>query len=93
MSGSAPGADDGDLLVLLTLVDVHKKTFAEAGARLGLSRSAVAGYVRRITLDTLAAEEAPLPPGEVPAQKPENLDGGMPERWWQEGLRARRGVA
>ena len=61
-------------------------TAAEVGARYGKSKSAVLGMVFRVRRDV---DADPLPRGAVAASKPENMDGGMPARWWEAGLRKR----
>jgi ParB-like chromosome segregation protein Spo0J len=93
MSGRGELVDDRALLTMLWLVEGQGLTFAAAGQRLGTSRSAVAGALRRVRMDSEIAELKPVKPGEKRASRPENLDGGMPERWWQDGLKARKGTA
>lgn len=68
------------------------------GERLGRSRASICGLWFRIDQDSAAEELRPLRPGELgygqgPVVKPENMDGGMPDRWWLAGLRrqARQG--
>lgn len=79
---------DAVLLDVLDRVD-NGQSYAEAGMRHGKSKSAVAGVMFRISRDLKLADEAPLPFGAVAAYWPENLDGGMPARWWEAGLRKR----
>lgn len=82
------GLSDAVLLDVLDRVD-NGQTFEEIAARLGKTRSSIAGVVFRITRDLKLAVAAPLPRGAVAAYWPENLDGGMPARWWEAGLRKR----
>jgi len=90
---------DHQLLELMHMLEAEGLTSAEAarhmGHRLGLTRSAVCGLRFRVNNDTDAEETRALKPGEVgfgqgPVERPENMDGGMPAKWW---LDAARGAA
>ena len=77
---------EGIVLDILDRVHREGETYEQAGAAHGLSRSAVAGLVKRV-IDACAAEDArPLLPGERPVAKSENCDGAMGARWWKPGL-------
>lgn len=80
---------DGVVLDVLDCVERKGKTMAEAGLPHGLSRSAVAGLLKRVRDDLATSEAAPVPRGQVLAYWPENRNGGMPARWWQAALDAR----
>lgn len=81
------------MLDVLDRIEADGQTMAEVAARYGVSRSAVAGLLKRIRDDLKAADLAVLSVrdqrrwGTRPAQKPENRDGGMPARWWQRRAR------
>ena len=86
MSGVAHWDDK----VLLQILDRHERqgeTYTDIAEAFGTTRSAVAGVIRRIRVDTDLAECAPVEPGKVRAIDPANLDGGMPPLWWSAGLR------
>ena len=72
---------DVDILRALDMHEGQGLTAAEAGRRMGVSRSAVLGVIHRINKD---ADRVPCL-----CQKPENRDGGMPARWWQKGRKMR----
>jgi hypothetical protein len=93
MSGRGELVDDRVMLGVVWLVEGQGWTLAKTAAHLRLTRSMVAGIVRRVRIEADKAEAAPLKPGEKPASRTENLDGGMPERWWQDGLKARKDAA
>lgn len=93
MSGRGELVDDRVMLGVMWLVEGQGWTLARTAAYLHLTRSAVAGIVRRVRIEADRAEAAPVKRGERRASRPENLDGGMPECWWQDGLKARRGAA
>jgi hypothetical protein len=69
-------ADDEQYLRIMHLIDAEGQTMASVAARTGMTRSSVAGRVKRIR-DTYQAQDF--------CRKPENRDGGMPERWWANG--------
>lgn len=78
---------DVELLELMHARDAEGVTAKVMAARLGRTRNAICGVWFRIDRDADAEEARSLAPGEVgygagPAVRPENLDGGMPERWW-----------
>jgi hypothetical protein len=77
---------DGDLLTALDMVDRQKLSMLEVGACFGVSRSAVAGLLKRVRDETDKVERDPRRPGETPPCRPENRDGGMPALWWRDGL-------
>lgn len=74
--------DDEMCLRALHAVDVEGVSRAVVARRMGVSRSAVIGILHRINAETDAVLEK--------CKKPENRDGGMPDKWWQAGLRRRR---
>lgn len=82
---------DGEILRVLDL-RAKGATAAEAGRAKGLARAAILGLEKRIR-DDLTREDGTVRPGERPAVKPENRDGGMPEGWWKAGLARQRGRA
>ena len=82
--------DDGQLLDILDRTERLGESMAEVGERYGISRSAVAGVLKRIRDDLAKACAAPLRRGDVAAARPANLDGGMAPRWWADGLRQRK---
>lgn len=84
---------DGVILDVLDRVEREGQSMAAAGGVHGLSRSSVAGLLKRVRDDLAKSEAAPLPRGQVRAYWPENKDGGMPARWWQAGLDARAAKA
>ena len=60
-------------LKILHCVDVLGLTYAQTAERFRCSRAKVAGFCQRIKqIDEPCA-----------CEKPENQDGGMPDRWWQ----------
>jgi len=67
-------ADDERLLQMMHLHDVEGLSYGQIAERFVLSRSSVAGYIRRVK------SEADLVTSECVA--PENMDGGMGVRWW-----------
>jgi len=83
---------DADLLRMLDRVERDGATMADVGAGFGVSRSAIAGQLKRLRDDLAASESAAFPAGHGPAQRPENRDGGMPAHWYRAGLAARRGA-
>lgn len=89
MSGRGELVDDAVMLDAMWLVEGCGWTLAQVAQRLRMSRSAVAGIVRRVRIEADKAEAQPLRRGERPASRPQNLDGGMPPRWWEAGVRAR----
>ena len=82
--------DDGVALDVLDRVERCGMTMAEAGQPHNLTRSAVAGLLKRVRA-AIALTEVRQDPAIHP-RKPENCDGGMPERWWQAGLAERAPV-
>lgn len=92
-AGGQSAYSDGELLTILDLIEREGMTLAAVGARFGASRSAMAGIVKRLRDELRASEEAAFPPGQGPARRPENRDGGMPGQWWRAGLAARRVAA
>ena len=69
--------------IMLEILDRHERlglTLEIAGAPFRMTRSAVSGVVSRVRIDTNASDRVQL------AVKPENRDGGMPEKWWTKGL-------
>jgi len=80
---------DGDILRVLDR-RANGATALEVGQSFGLSRSAILGLEKRIR-DEMRLEDLTIRPGEVPAVKPENQDGGMPKDWWKPGLARQRG--
>lgn len=50
-------------------------TAARAGYRLGKSKAAVIGFQHRVT--SACADHS------CACAKPENMDGGMPAKWWE----------
>jgi hypothetical protein len=91
--GGRAEVPDGVVLDVLDRVERQGQSMALAGAAHQLSRSSVAGLLKRVR-DGLATSEAkPVPRGQVLAYWPENKDGGMPARWWQAGLNARAAKA
>lgn len=80
---------DGVVLDVLDRVERKGQSMAAAGAPHGLSRSVVAGLLKRVRDDLATSEMAFVPRGHVLACKPRNRDGGMPVRWWEAGLDAR----
>lgn len=67
-------ADDLELLNILDLHERQGLTAAQVAERMGGSRSSILGKVHRVRCD---ADATPCH-----AARPENQDGGMPERWW-----------
>ena len=65
---------DLELLEALYMRDVEHKTFTPIAKRFKKSRAAMIGALYRIN-DDLARHPCE-------ATKPENRDGGMPDRWW-----------
>ncbi len=65
--------DDEVALQILHLRDTTDLTAEHIGRRVGKTRSAVLGIVKRI-------RDEPIAPCEC--LRPENRDGGMPPRWW-----------
>jgi hypothetical protein len=80
---------DADTLAVLVMKD-EGFTLTEIASRFRVSRGAVSGLQKRIR-DDMQAEDETLRPGELPAIKPENQDGGMPKDWWKLGLARQRG--
>jgi hypothetical protein len=80
---------DGVVLDVLDRVLGRGQSYAEAGAPHGMTRSAVGGMMKRVRDDADIAEGLPIPRGFKRAFLPENMDGGMPARWWEAGLAAR----
>ncbi|MDG3089202.1 hypothetical protein P7F88_25400 [Vibrio hannami] len=66
---------DEMLLEAMHLTDNEGLTTAQAGEAIGVSKNTIIGVRNRIN-----AEIALNP---CLCRKPENIDGGMPERWWQ----------
>lgn len=76
---------------ILSILDRHERgreSAAEIARTYGVSRSSILGIIFRVNADTDRAERAPLPFGYSSPSKPENLDGGMPPRWWKNRRRA-----
>ena len=85
------GWTDRRMLEVLDMVERQGMTAAEVARVLGgVSRSAVLGVVSRVRLDLAASEDAGFAPGQGPAVRPENCDGGMPVRWWAAAGMSRR---
>lgn len=82
--------DDAVVLDVLDRVERCGQTLAEAGKPHGLTRSAVAGLCKRVR-DALAQIDRHQDPATQP-RKPANCDGGMPARWWQDGLANRSAI-
>lgn len=64
---------------MLETLDLHERqglSAAQVAARVGRSRSAVLGLVKRINDAADAVPDRAL--------RPENRDGGMPARWWED---------
>lgn len=89
MGGFQQPLTDGQILDILDRVDRQGQSMAEVGARYGVSRSAIAGVLKRVRDDLTKSELAPLPRGSLRAYWPENQDGALGPRWWEAGLRAR----
>ena len=66
-----------DMRVLELLYEAKKTNATKAAEKLGTTRSAIQGYLTRTHVRR--PETAPWP---CECNKPENQDGGMPERWW-----------
>lgn len=75
---AAPQHDDGQVLELLYLTEALGLTALQAGKKLGMSRSAALGLIKRIRDDTDKHDASP------------HLNGTMPPRWWEFGLRNRK---
>lgn len=90
---SAALRSDAEILEVLDIVERQGQTMAEAGRVLGMTRSGVAGLLKRVRDDLAESEAAPVLRGQVPAYWPENRDGGMPARWWEAGLAERQARA
>lgn len=67
-------------------------TGADAAARLGVTRCAVLGLMKRVRDETDHAE-LPWRPGADVHLKPKNRDGGMPDGWWKRGLAQQAALA
>jgi len=88
------GWTDRQILEAMDMFERQGLTAAEVAARLGLgSRNAVIGMVSRVRRDLAASEGAGFPPGQGPAVRAENCDGGMPVRWWLAGAARQRRLA
>ncbi len=64
---------------ILETLDLHERqglSAAQVGRRVGRSRSAVLGIVKRINDATDAVPDL--------CARPENRNGGMPARWWED---------
>jgi transposase len=64
---------------VLETMDLHERqglSMAQVAPRVGRSRSAVCGLVKRINDAADAVPDL--------AVRPENRDGGMPARWWED---------
>ena len=70
---------DRAMLDILDRVEAQGMTNEMAGARYGMSRSAVASMVMRVRKDLADSEAAPGPK----AKRPENQDGALGRRWWE----------
>ncbi|TMV83808.1 hypothetical protein FGG78_22305 [Thioclava sp. BHET1] len=83
--GTSIWDDDANCLRALDMADLG---FTKSGiaAEMGVSRNSVIGILHRIEKATDQAERGST------AQRPENCDGGMPNRWWMVGLDAQQGV-
>lgn len=75
MAGGQPPtrAEDEALLNLLYLREFDGMGMKEIGERVGMSKNAVIGQINRVMKDMVPCE----------CRKPENRDGGMPNRWWK----------
>lgn len=80
---------DADVMAVLVMRD-EGFTLTEIASRFRVSCGAVSGLQKRIR-DDMRIEDQTFRPGEVPAVKPENMDGGMPKDWWKPGLARQRG--
>lgn len=87
--GATTMKPDGMVLDILDRVERQGQSMAAVAKAYGLSRSSVAGLLKRVRDDLAESEALPAPRGQVLAYWPENKDGGMPARWWQAGLDAR----
>ncbi|WP_299734690.1 hypothetical protein [uncultured Roseobacter sp.] len=76
MTKRCPRSADLKLLRLLDLIDHQGLSYGPAGRALGLSRSAVAGKVKRVRDEFWQT-------GDCACSKPENKDGGMSRGWWR----------
>ena len=88
--GARDPLTDVQILDILDRCERQGQSMAEVAERYGMSRSAIAGVLKRVRDDLAVSETAPLPRGSVAAYWPENRDGGMPARWWEAGAVARR---
>lgn len=68
---------DRQMLDALDLMERQGLSGAEVAVRVGRSRAAVLGMVKRIRDDLAAVPDLTV--------KPENRDGAMPARWWANG--------
>lgn len=89
MAGAVSWTDGEILRVLDRLAD--GASAAEVARQLGTTKNAILGLVKRVR-DEMARADQATQPGEVPAMKPENMDGGMPRHWWKAGLARQRGA-
>jgi hypothetical protein len=80
---------DGEILRVLDR-RAEGASAGEVASSYGTTRSAILGLEKRIR-DEMLREDGTIRPGEVPAVKPENQDGGMPKDWWKPGLARQRG--
>ncbi|MES2753801.1 MAG: hypothetical protein V4659_03975 [Pseudomonadota bacterium] len=83
--------DDARTLDVLDRWD-RGDTAAAIGKALGVSRSAVLGVLQRVRVETDVSESV-RDVSAPPASRPENINGGMPARWWVAGLRVRQRLA
>ena len=69
---------DRQMLDILDLIDGQGESMARVAERYDVSRSVIAGLLKRVRDDLAMSEAAP---GRR-ARRPENQDGALGRRWW-----------
>ena len=84
---------DDDILEVMDQVERRHLSASVVATHFATSRSAICGLVKRIRDDIAEEDKRRNRPADLdtdgrPPQRPANLDGGMPSRWWDRGAPA-----